>query len=71
MKNANTFRTIFNSVRRQLAKVSGFGFGFEMSAERMKQAFREAMIAAHVPATKARINLVNNWIDRANKLSVA
>ena len=62
------FTSTYNKVRHQLSKTSGLGFGFSVSAQRMKQSFREAMIEAHVPATQARVRIVNDWIARASKL---
>lgn len=72
MKSAvKTFRSTFKRVTRELGKLSGCGFAFEIPPTAMKRAFREAMIAACVPSTQRRVELVNNWVARASTMGVA
>lgn len=65
------FRLTFKRVRRELSKASGFGFSFAAQAKDMEISFRKAMIDAGVPATPARLQMINSWIMRASKLGGA
>jgi len=68
---SQTFRATFKKVRRELSKFSGLGFAFALNEASMKRSFREAMIAAGVPSTARRIELVNNWVSRASSMTIS
>lgn len=66
-----SFRRTFNRVRRELSKSSSFGFSFPVAAKDIRQAFREEMARARVPATPERVYLVERWVQRASRLGGA
>lgn len=69
MNAVKQFHVTFRKVVRAMS--SPMPWMKAMTAEELRNKFREAMVKDHVPATPGRVAIVNTWVCRASRFGGA